>query len=134
MKIIDIINEDSDSGGYGGNSGGRGKPSHLQPSQADVIKAMDIYPELPGYYYDMYRFGVHMAGSPDPRHPMDKVSATSNHLTTLAYTSAEQEIINKSKKDIGLKSKRVASDKSREPTGTNTVSPIAKHKKNKYGV
>ena len=134
MKIIDIINEDNDSGGYGGNSGSRGKPSRLHSSQADVIKSMDIYPELPGYYYDMYRFGVHMAGSPDHSHPMDKASATGNHLTTLAYTSAEQEIINKSKKDIGLKSKRVSSDKSKEPSETNTVSPIAKRKKNKYGV
>lgn len=132
MKIIDIINEDSDS--YGGNRGGKGTPSSLEKSQADVIKSMDIYPDLPGYYYDMYRFGVHMAGSPDSRHPMNKRSANGNHLTTLAYTSAEQEIINKSKKDMGLKSKRIASDKSTEPNTTNKVSPVAKPKRNKYGI
>jgi hypothetical protein len=134
MKIIDIINEDSDSGSYGGNSGAKGTPGKLRQCQADVIKAMDIYPEMPGYYYDMYRFGVHMAGSPDDHHPMDKRSAAGNHLTTLAYTSADQEIINKSKKAMGLKNKRIASDKSTEPNDTNTVSPIAKPKKNKYGV
>jgi len=132
MKIIDIINEDSDS--YGGNRGGKGTPSNLEKSQAAVIKSMDIYPDLPGYYYDMYRFGVHMAGSPDSHHPMNKRSANGNHLTTLAYTSAEQDIINRSKKDMGLKSKRIASDKSTEPQGINKVSPVAKRKKNKHGV
>jgi hypothetical protein len=132
MKIIDIINEDSDL--YGGNRGGRNSPRSLHKDQSTVIKSMDIYPELPGHYYDMYRFGVHMAGSPDNHHHMDKASANANHLTTLAYTGAEQDIINRSKKAMGLKSKRIASDKSTEPSNINKVSPVPKPKKNKYGI
>jgi hypothetical protein len=129
MKVYEILSE-NESGATGG---GKGKPGKLHPHQKDAIKGMTTYPELPGWYYDMYRFGVHMAGSPDNQ-PMAQKSPTANQLSTLAYTDAEEKIINKSKRDMGLKGKTLTSNRSEEPGETNTTSPVPKRKKNKYGV
>jgi hypothetical protein len=134
MKIREIILEDdSGTSADSGHPGGRGKSGKLHDTHKKAIKGMSTYPELPGWYYDMYRFGVHMAGSPDNQ-PMAQKSATANQLNTYAYTDAEEKIINKSKKEMGLKGKTLTSKKSEEMPDTHKVSPVAQHKKNKYGI
>jgi hypothetical protein len=132
MRLRELINEDGDSGS---NPGGKskGKSAKLHPHHKSAIKGLTTYPELPGWYYNMYRFGVHMAGSPDDQ-PMAQKSPMANQLATLAYTDAEETIINKSKKEMGLKGKTMTSKHSEEAEGTNTSSPVAKRKKNQYGV
>ena len=130
MRLRELINEDGDNGG---NPGGKGKPDKLHPTHKSAIKGLTTYPELPGWYYNMYRFGVHMAGSPDDQDMAEK-SPMANQLATLAYTDAEQAIINKSKKAMGIKGKKMTSDRSEEAEHTNTTSPVAKRKKNQYGV
>jgi hypothetical protein len=132
MKIRDILTEDGDDSGSSNQGGRSGKSNKLHPNHKSAIKGMTTYPELPGWYYDMYRFGVDMAGSPDG--DMDRTSATANQLVTLAYSDADAEIINRSRKNMGLKGKTLTSKDSREDADTNKKSAVATPKKNKYGI
>jgi hypothetical protein len=138
MKIREIINEDdggsADSGegnpGTGGKTSGKREP--MEPNHKAAIKDMVRFPEMPSYYYNMYRFGVHMAGSPGDQ-PMKALSPNANELTVLAYSDADADIVNKTKKELGLKGKTMTSKDSKEHD-VNVVSPVAKRKKNKYGI
>lgn len=82
--------------------------------------------------YHSYRFGVALAGSPDTE--FDKDGPVGQKMTTISYTTADDEIVRKAEKEIGAKGKDITSKKSLEYPETNTTSPIAKKKKNKYGV
>lgn len=135
MRAKEFLSEDSDtSDGYGGHgektTGANGKLHHHHKS---AIKGWNTLPELPGWYYNMYRFGVHMAGSPDDQ-KMNPESPSANQMSLYAYTDAEQKIIDKSKKELGYKGKKLSNNRSEEPDGINKQSPVAKHKKNKYGI
>ena len=130
MKASEFITEDNISIPGGKKS----KSGKLHFHHKSAIKGMETHPELPGWAYNMYRFGVDMAGSPDSEHKLDPKSATANHLTTLAYTDADAEIINKSKKNMGLGGKSLTSKESLEPEDTHKSSPVAKIKRNKYGI
>jgi hypothetical protein len=142
MRARDFLSEDNGDDSYGGNgdasyggngekaSGSKGKLHHHHKS---AIKGWNTLPELPGWYYNMYRFGVHMAGSPDDQ-DMDSESPSSNQMSLYAYTDADQAIIDKSKKDLGYKGKKLSGNRSEEPEGTNKTSPVAQHKKNRYGI
>ncbi|NBU69420.1 MAG: hypothetical protein EBS49_07410 [Verrucomicrobia bacterium] len=81
----------------------------------------------------MYRVGVHMAGSPN-KQDMDKRSAIGNQFVTGAYTKAEADIISKSAKAMGMKTQDLTSQDSKEQKDTNKVSPVAKIKRNQYGI
>ena len=142
MKMRDLLREEAGgdtSGGQdtmtspnqGSNHGNRGT---LHPHHASAIKGMTVYPEYPGFYYDMYRFGVNMAGNLHPDHNMSQASHSANEMITLAYTEADKEIIEKSMQNMGIRGKVLTKDKSSEPEDTNKSSPIAKRHRNKYGV
>ena len=134
MKVTEIITE-SDSGntnatGHAGNAKKSGKMhDHFKSS----IKGMHTYPGN-HTYYDMYRFGVDMAGSPTDRHKYDPASPVANQLVTLSYSDEDQKIINKTKKKMGFKSKQLTPNDSKEPSDTSNTSPVAKIKRNKYGI
>jgi len=128
MRVKELLAENADAPG---NTGGSANKMHGHHEAA--IKGMETYPDLPAHYYNMYRFGVHMAGSPADQ-DMKAVGSVANQMVTLAYSDADQDIINKSKKALGLKGKQLTSKASKEVSDTNTVSPVAKPKKNKYGV
>ena len=134
MKIKEIISEsetgNTDASGRAGKIGKSGKMhDHFKSS----IKGMHTYPG-PHTYYDMYRFGVDMAGSPDDEHNYDPASPVANQLVTLSYSDEDQKIIDKSKKKMGLTSKQLTPNDSKEPSNTNNTSPVANVKRNKYGV
>lgn len=138
MRAREFLSEDSgsDTGSdsYGGNGEkARGSKGKLHPHHTAAIKGWNTLPELPGWYYNMYRFGVHMAGSPEDQ-GMDPTSPSANQMSLYAFTDAEQQIIDKSKKDLGYKGKKLSNNRSEEPEGTNKSSPVAKPKKNKYGI
>jgi len=128
--------DDSSSGGQATqgdtkkrSSGTRGS---VHPHHSSAIKGMQTIPDWPGIYYKMYRLGVHLAGSPD--NPPDHEGAFSNEMMFTTYTEEEQDMLNHSAKEMGVKLKALSSNKSREPEETNTTSPINKPKRNKYGV
>ena len=82
--------------------------------------------------YHAYRFGVALAGAPDSK--TDKDGPIGQKMTTISYTDVDDEIIRKAEKEIGARGQAITSSKSQEYPDTNTTSPVAKKKKNKYGV
>jgi hypothetical protein len=88
------------------------------------------YPQMDNNY-ELYRFGISMAGSPDNQAPKE---GTGEIPVIFAYTSGEEEIIAATEKAHGMKGKRIGPEGSREVKDTHNVSPVAKPKRNKYGV
>ena len=82
--------------------------------------------------YHSYRYGIALASSPDD--DMFTDGPYGSKLLTVGYTEADREIIEKADKILGVKSTPISADNSIEVDTTNTVSPVAKPKKNKYGV
>jgi hypothetical protein len=134
MKVYDILREDDNSStaGIGENTKKQSKSGKVHDQFQTAIKGMETYTDK-NSYYTMYRFGVDMArGSQDQ--PYDPSGPVGNQMATLAYTDAEQQIIDNSKKNLGLKSKKLTSKDSFENQNTYTISPVATVKRNKYGV
>jgi hypothetical protein len=134
MRIYELLNEDdSNNAGQGGSQKKSSKSGNVHDHYQSAIKGMHTYPGN-HTYYDMYRFGVNMAGSPDDHNDYDPSSPVANQLVTLSYSDADQKIIDKSKKKMGFTSKQLTPDNSTEPNETHTLSPVAKIKRNKYGI
>ena len=84
-------------------------------------------------YYGMYRFGIAMAGAPDK--PIAKEGPAKDVPAVWMYSKGEEEIVNRAAKNQGISGKTiVAKGPSEELKSTNTTSPVAKPKQNKYGV
>ena len=126
MRWYEIITENdggSTSAAASGGDTGKKRPFHKQ--HKTVIPGATRYPDTPSHYYNMYRFGVHMAGSPNDQN-FDPAGPTANEMVTLAYSQTDLEIIEKSAKAMGFKSSQMTSLGSHEPTDTYTTSPVAK--------
>jgi hypothetical protein len=106
----------------------------LRRSAAAAIPDAHFYPALDNSSpYASYRYGVALAKSPDET--VDRKGPTQSKMVTLAYTEGDAEIINKTNKIMGIKGKALTSKKSHESsTVDNNSSPVAKPKRNKYGV
>jgi hypothetical protein len=89
------------------------------------------YPEYPSSSpYRIYRFSTQMAD-----HTTDQTyGAAANLGVTVAYTDGDEEIIQATEKRLGTPSERLSTDASEEMDNINNQSPVAKKKKNKYGV
>jgi len=79
--------------------------------------------------YQAYRFGLAMAN-----HEIAPTSPTSQHAVISAYTPEEEEIIRAGERATGHKKQIVADRGSNEPKSTVSQSPVAKTKRNRYGV
>lgn len=116
MKIREIIEE--------------GK---LRSDSHYALPNVRVHPNLDnGNPYHAYRFGVALAGAPDSE--FNKDGPIGQKMTTIGYTAADDEIVKKAEQEMGAPSKQITTKKSQELPGANTKSPIAKKKKNKYGV
>ena len=79
--------------------------------------------------YQSYRFGVAMANHEEPPY-----GPSSQHAVISAYTPEEEEIIHAAERATGHKGQLLADRGSHEPKTTETQSPVAKPKRNRYGV
>lgn len=117
MKIYEIITEGTDK-----------KLPKTSREAAPHAKQMHI-----DQYYQMYRFGIAMAGEPEKSAPI--AGPAKDMPTVWMYTDAEEDMVNKAAKNQGISSETVvAKGPSSELKIVNTVSPVAKPKRNKYGV
>jgi hypothetical protein len=82
--------------------------------------------------YLAYRFGIALAPSPESN--MDSRGPIGSSFSMIDYTDADAKIRKGAEKIIGVKSSSQTGSKSKELDNTNVISPIAKPKKNKYGV
>ena len=79
--------------------------------------------------YQAYRFGLAMAN-----HEIAPTSPTAQHAVISAYTPEEEEIIRAGERATGHKKQIVADRGSDEPKSTDSQSPVAQPKRNRYGV
>ena len=89
------------------------------------------FPTMPSSNaYAIYRFGMAMADHTEnyPEGP------ASNSAVIMAYTPEEEKIILAGTKQTGHRGKLLADRGSKEPKTTGTQSPVAKAKRNRYGV
>lgn len=93
------------------------------------------FPELNLYKnpYSAYRFGIALAGSPDVM--PDKDGPNAGDLMTVSYSKADREIVDAARAKFGIKKRRLSTGNgSKELPNVGTQSPVAKLKRNKYGV
>jgi hypothetical protein len=127
MKINEILTEQQ-HGGIGSLIPGvkRAMPNAVEFPK---LKSQDPYKQL--------RMGMALASALSPN-PMDIESAFGEDMTLIGYTDADMEIIKLAMKILGKEYtgdiKQLSTDKSEEALDVNIDSPIAKPKKNKFGV
>ena len=99
-----------------------------------IIRAR-YFPDM-DKYYELYRLTLDMAAhNSETKNDIDGTGwPSSNNAVMLAYTKQEDDLINKTLKKRGYKQKRTSGDKSTELDGLHTTSPVAKIKKNRYGI
>ena len=99
--------------------------------ESGPMSATYAFPTMPSANaYAAYRFGLAMAD-----HTIDYPEGpTGNSAVIVAYTPEEEEIIKSGTRQTAHKGKLVADHGSHEPKSTETQSPVAKPKRNRYGV
>lgn len=125
MKVIDIISE--------------AKQAKITKRQNQSSRGISIYgdAEKANSDYVAFKLGQAMAGS-DGTTPID-IDAKSWHgkkKTVHPYTEVENEMFKQAAKAVGASYTDLnhGDMKSKELDSTNKISPVAKIKKNKYGV
>ena len=109
-----------------------GKRNKIHDYHSTAIPGMVSIPDWPGHYYDMYRLGVHMAGS--PHNDLEHQGFAANEMVLTQFTDVDTDMINHSAKALGVKLKAITKKGSQEVKDTNTTSTVAKPKRNKYGI
>ena len=117
MKIRDIILEQTGI-------------QSMSLDQKAVFSKATYYPQMDNNY-ELYRFGISMASSPNADTP---VTSVGDVPVIYAYSKGDEEIIKATEKHHKIKGKQISSTDSKEPDGTYTASPTAKPKRNRYGV
>jgi hypothetical protein len=99
--------------------------------KASVLSTAYNFTSMPGdSAYKIYRLGMLM-GNPDMENIKGPAAA---NAVVVAYTQEEEEKVHRAKKRSGDTSQMLSDRGSTEPTSTDTVSPVAKIKRNKYGI
>ena len=78
--------------------------------------------------YKMWRFLVAAAGSPDNEHELSLDGPTGQNMVSLAYTDADQQILDDTAKRMGQTGTQISDMASSEPNFINTTSPVASFK------
>ena len=99
--------------------------------ESDPMVTTLAFPNMPGNNaYRAYRFAMAMAN----HQTGERDGPTSQLAVISAYTEGDEEIIKAAIKKTGEKSIIVANKGSKETNSTHIVSPVARPRKNKYGV
>jgi len=108
-----------------GNSS-KGHPEHLSAlSYSMTVPNMDSY-------HEYYKFMTAVAVD-DSKVPTDHDHFNENPIL-FAYTPEEKDMLLRGLKRMGKKPKYVTNGKSKEHKTTNSSSPVAAIKKNRYGI
>jgi hypothetical protein len=103
----------------------------LPKRKSDTLSTTFQFPTMPSANaYAAYRFGMAMAD-----HTLTHAEGPAgNSAVIVAYTPEEEEIIQAGTRQTGHKGRILANRGSEEPGSTDTLSPVAKPKRNRYGV
>jgi hypothetical protein len=102
----------------------------FKDDQVRSLPSAKSYPQMDNSY-ELYRFGISMAGEPGQSSP---TSAVGDVPVIVPYSKGDEEIIRTTEKLHGAKGKFLTSKGSKESKDTNKASPTANIKRNKYGV
>lgn len=134
MKVYEIITENTSGAGY--HTKGTMKP--IDPTQKAAMKNASTLPGLNmahGSAYTNWRFGLALAGAPTYPTEMAADSWLGGDPLLEPYTNIEFEMVKAAAKQVGAgKIENWSGDRSKEVADVNKVSPVAKPKRNKYGV
>lgn len=121
MKINEIVSE------------GRSR-STMRTMHKQALSNLTQYNQLDNNAnpYLAYRFGVALAAS--PRGDMDKKGPIGSNFHMIDYSQADEKIRKGAEKVMGISPTRGTGQGSEELPSTQKVSPIAKPKRNKYGI
>lgn len=103
----------------------------MHPYTEKQVANIMVMPEL-DQFYEFYRFMTAVAMAPD--HDPTTETDLANMPAAYAYTKADEEKLRHGLKILGKKGKWMTSGEASEPKDTGVHSPVAKVKKNKYGV
>jgi len=99
--------------------------------KSDTMVATYAFPDMPSNNpYKAYRFAMAMAN----HEIKNEVGPADQFAVISAYTQGDEDIISAAIKKTGNRKITIAQAGSDEPASTNTVSPIAKIKKNRFGI
>lgn len=105
----------------------------LRPDTLAALPSMTMFTDVDNSSpYNGWRFGIAMAGA--PHHKMPSEGPTGQKMVVVPYTDEEASIINSAAGMIGVNAHSMNSKGSKELSDAGTVSPIAKPRKNRYGV
>ena len=107
----------------------------FRKSARNATPGMTAWPELNNNNdpYHAYRFGLALAGSPDNH--VEKEGPVGGNFVTISYSDGDEKILKSAAKKMGFSSKSMGSSRnSIELDDVHKSSPVAKIKRNKYGV
>ena len=131
MRAKEFINEV-----WNGKS--HGKPSKVHGRADAALPGVFVQRQLRNTdQYMQYRFGMAVAAArahAEGHIEFEQESAWAENLAQIMYAPEDEETIMLASKLMGVTPSRITDNKSRESKGTSSQSPVAKPKRNKYGV
>lgn len=131
MRIKDILLER-----FGAKSHGR--PEKVSVRKSDTLPGVFVQQQLRNTDpYMQYRYAVAVAGARAVKAghvEFDQETAWAENLTQIMYAPEDEETIKLASKLMGVSPTRITDNASHEPDTTNKHSPVAKPKRNRYGI
>jgi hypothetical protein len=131
MRAKEFINEN-----WSGRS--HGKPKKVRDRAADTLPGVYVQRQLRNTdTYMQYRMGLALAAARADAAghiKFNQESSWAENFINVMWANEDEETIELASKLMGVTPSRITDNASREPKGTSAVSPVAKTKRNKYGV
>ena len=115
-----------------------GRPGKIHSDLADTLPTTYVQRQLRNTDpYMQMRYGVALAAALAHKEgdvEFDQETAWAENVTQVLYAPEEQEAVKLASKMMGVKPTKIANHRSEEPKHVGKESPVAKIKKNRYGV
>lgn len=116
----------------------RGTPEKVSDKKAGPLPGVFVQKSLRNTDpYMQYRYSMAVAASRAHRDhgvDYDQESSWAENLTQVMFAPEDEETVMLASKLMGVRPTKITDSASREPNSTQTQSPVAKAKKNKYGI
>lgn len=115
-----------------------GKPGKMSQERDAALPGVFVQKQLRNTDpYMQYRYALAMAAARAHKEygvEFEQESSWAENLTQVMYTPEDEETIQLASKLMGVKATRITDNSSHESKTVSVTSPIAKPKRNKYGV
>lgn len=115
-----------------------GNPNKVSASSDATLPGIFVQRQLRNTDpYMQYRYGLAVAAARSNQEhgvKFNQESPWAENLTQVMYVPEDEETIKLASKLMGITPTQISDNRSRESEGTNSVSPVAKSKRNQYGI